>query len=620
LLKQLITAACIAAIVGAICGLVMAFAGPVANLEARSGDWRFMTREEEGEKSEDIVLILVTEEAELPYRSPIPRDHLAAVIEKLGPARLIGLDIFFDRHYGDSDGDLRLKNAIEAHGGVVAVSMIDRVQDKSSELSPLPYFADAMLDVGYARLAAGDAEEETIREGTIALGGLSGGRALSLAGALYAAHLGRNTASLRQGDAEAQLGGMPLEGNFLINYSGPPNIVYQEAEKNDVKLPGGFTMFASHQMAVMPDAFFETLFKDKIVLIGTGLDDAPDRFRTPFYRKYPQFGLGYEKMLGVEIHAHALQTLLNGKAPTVWGGVWVMGLSVMMALVAAFVVLRLHTLSGMGILLVLLSGLWVGGFAVFSLYNNMMPLILPSLGLLLSFGLATAYQARTEGRDRRQTRQLFERYLAPAVVEELLDDPSLWTLAGKRMDITVMFADLEGFTPVSEVLSPEELVKLINEFLTEMTAIILAEGGTIDKYEGDLIMAFFGAPIPQDDHARRACRTALRMQAQMRKLRREWSRRGLPELRVRVGLHSGPAIVGNMGSEFRFNYTAMGDTVNLASRLEEHNKEYGTYVMLSRATRDMAGVDAFAFRDLGVTQVKGKKEMIDIYELVVDES
>ena len=157
---------------------------------------------------------------------------------------------------------------------------------------------------------------------------------------------------------------------------------------------------------------------------------------------------------------------------------------------------------------------------------------------------------------------------------------------------------------------------LVNEFLTEMSSIILQQEGTIDKYEGDLIMAFFGAPLPLEDHAQRACRAALAMQVRMEQLRDQWKRQGLPELRVRIGLHSGLAVVGNMGSDFRFNYTAMGDTVNLASRLEGANKDFGTYTLISNTTRKQAGEQEFAYRNLGEIQVKGKSEMTAVYELL----
>jgi adenylate cyclase len=287
-----------------------------------------------------------------------------------------------------------------------------------------------------------------------------------------------------------------------------------------------------------------------------------------------------------------------------------------LALVAALLVCGLQAaVSGVA---ALAAGLLYGaaGFALFARAGVVLSLATPCLGLVLGLGGSLIYQALSEGRDKRQVRRLFERYLAPDVVRELLADPASWELGGKTMDITVMFADLEGFTPISERLSPQALVRLVNSFLTEMTAILLAEGGTIDKYEGDLIMAFFGAPLAQPDHAVRACRAARRMQARMAELRQGWEAAGLPELRVRIGLHSGPAVVGNVGSTLHSNYTAMGDTVNLASRLEEENKHFATYTMVSQQTRELAGDTLFAYRPLGPVTVKGKSRAAEVFELL----
>ena len=156
----------------------------------------------------------------------------------------------------------------------------------------------------------------------------------------------------------------------------------------------------------------------------------------------------------------------------------------------------------------------------------------------------------------------------------------------------------------------------MNEYLSEMSKIVLDEGGTIDKYEGDLIMAFFGAPMPEEDHAERACRAAVKMQLRMGELRDLWENRGYPELRVRIGLNSGSAIVGNMGSDIRFNYTAMGETVNLAARLESENKELGTYTLVSDYTRRKVDSDQFRFRQLGERELKGVGEPVVVYELI----
>jgi len=573
---------------------------PFQALEARTVDWRFLFRGPQGERSAAIVLVLVEEEADLDYRSPIPRRHLAGVIEKLDEARLVGLDIILDQRSFDEEGDARLKQALARHGKVVAVSYIE----DGKEYSPHLYFREALLDVGYATFPIGT-EVEVLRRGTL-LQDLEGGRALSLAAVLHAHYEGRDPARLRAGESAAGPAEIAAAGSLLINYAGPPNAAYRRGEE---KLPGGFVVCPSHLVAagVYPASFF----RDRIVLVGTGLSDAPDQFRTPFFAQ----AYGYEKMLGVEVHAHFLQTLLAGARLRVWGIGRAVLLALVLGLVVSGAVFYADVIRSAGVLAGALILLWVAGFLLFSYGDTVIPLLLPSVGLIGAYGLTTAHYALTEGRERRNTRRLFEKYLSPEVIEQFLEDPSHWELGGKTMEVTVMFADLEGFTPLSEKLTPQELVQFINHFLNEMSAIILAHGGTIDKYEGDLIMAFWGAPLPVEDHPLQACRAALRMQARMEALRQAWRAQEFPELKVRIGIHSGPAVVGNMGSDFHFNYTVMGDTVNLASRLEGANKEFGTYTMISAAIQEQVGGE-LACRYLGETAVKGKSQLVAVYELL----
>lgn len=570
-------------------------------LEAYTLDSRFLFRGPHGARAAQIVLVLVEEEAALDYRSPIPRRHLAQVIDRLGAARLIGLDIHLDSPSFDKEGDELLRQAMAHSGKVVAVSYIAN----GVEHLPHPYFREALLDVGYATFTVGTGEE-VVRSGTL-VRDLESGRALSFAATLYARSAGLDPAGLRSGAIVWLPGGIAVGHSLLIDYSGPPNAVYRH---NEGDLPGGFMVCPSH--LVTRGIYPPEIFQDKIVLIGAGFGDAPDRFRTPFFAAI----YGYEKMLGVEIHAHFLRTLLDGDYLRSWRMAWTMALVLFLGLVMGGCVLYTNVLRSSSVLALLLAGLWGAGFVLFAQQGIVVPLIAPSLGLLGAYGLMVSYHALTEGREKRQIRRLFEKYLSPAIIKELIQDPAHWKLGGKSMEITVMFADLEGFTPLGEKMSPEELVKLINQYLTEMSRIIWVQGGTIDKYEGDLIMAFFGAPLPQVDHAARACRAALQMQARLAQLRDQWRQQNLPELRVRIGLHSGRAVVGNMGSDFRFNYTAMGDTVNLAARLEPANKEFGTYTLVSEATREQAGAGGLGYRSLGELQVKGRSEPVRICELL----
>ena len=278
--------------------------------------------------------------------------------------------------------------------------------------------------------------------------------------------------------------------------------------------------------------------------------------------------------------------------------------------------LLLPSVTNLGVSLLvsaLLLGLWwvLGGLA-FSLLGMWIGLVEPTTGMLLAVLGGTIANYLTEGRERRAIKHAFQHYLAPAVVAELMHDPTKLRLGGERREITAFFSDIAGFTSIAEQLEPTVLVTLMNECLSELSAILLEEVGTIDKYVGDAIVAMFGAPFDQPDHAVRACRAALRCQVRMEELRAEWAQEGLPELRTRIGLNSGTCLVGNMGSRQRFDYTMLGDVVNLAARLEGAGKAYRSELLVGEGTRRLAG-DAILMRHLDAVRVKGKLEPVDVY-------
>jgi adenylate cyclase len=242
---------------------------------------------------------------------------------------------------------------------------------------------------------------------------------------------------------------------------------------------------------------------------------------------------------------------------------------------------------------------------------------LPVAQMLGMFGVATTWRFVHEEREKRRARETFGRFLAPAVVEEVLAQEGALRLGGEKRELTVLFSDIRGFTRISERLDPHALLELLNQYLAPMTDIIVSgHEGTLDKYIGDAIMAFWGAPQPQPDHALRACRAALAMCERLDALRPRWRERGLPDIDVAVGINSGSMSVGFVGSQDRFyNYTVLGDAVNLASRLEGANREYGTRILLGEETRARAG-DAIVTRPLDRVRVKGKLEGVMIHELV----
>ena len=257
--------------------------------------------------------------------------------------------------------------------------------------------------------------------------------------------------------------------------------------------------------------------------------------------------------------------------------------------------------------------------AVRSFMNNstVVNIVYPSLAVVLAYLSTAVYQYLAERQQKALIKNVFSKYISSAVVNELVANPEKAKLGGDRRELTVFFSDIAGFTTISEQFhtKPEGLVELLNEYLDEMTGIVLKHEGTLDKYEGDAIMAFWGAPIAQKDHALRTCLASLEMQKRLAVLRPNWKKQGKPALEVRIGLNTGVMIVGNMGGRDRFDYTVIGDSVNLASRLEGANKQYGSSIMISDFTYQHVK-EHVAVRELDLIQVKGKTEPVKVWELL----
>jgi adenylate cyclase len=357
-------------------------------------------------------------------------------------------------------------------------------------------------------------------------------------------------------------------------------------------------------------------FAGKIVFIGASAAGLLDLRATPVSAVLP----------GYLVHATALDNLLHGDvlrratARTRFGIAVVLGI-VCGALVAARASLRWKTLTALGV------GAVYTALAVWSFAHRgvWLDLVSPAVAVALAYAGASGYGYLTEGRERRFLRDAFSRYLAPEIVEELVANPERLALGGETRDVTVMFADVAGFTTLSEGRAPAEIVRLMNDCFTEITAVIQGHGGTVDKFIGDAVMAFWNAPVQQADHAARACRAARDLLSAIERLSRSFAERNLPRLAMRVGLATGPALVGNVGSRSKFNYTVMGDTVNLASRLEGAAKVYGTASLIAGTTVDAARRAADpsecpAMRELDWLQVKGKTEPVTIFEVLPAEA
>jgi adenylate cyclase len=319
---------------------------------------------------------------------------------------------------------------------------------------------------------------------------------------------------------------------------------------------------------------------------------------------------------GVLVHATALDNLLKGSFFTPMRTTYVLLFVVLICLTVSIIILTSHSIYVNSSLFVALLVVAVGIPALLFRKGNYLEITPPAVSLVISFIVTATYSYATEGKQRKQVRNAFQHYVSPAVVDSILKEVDKLKLGGEKKVMTALFSDIRGFTSISEGLDPEDLVKFLNEYFSVMTRIILKYEGTLDKFIGDAIMAFYGAPLEQPDHAVRGCKTAVDMLESLRELQADWEARNLPRIDIGVGLNSGEMTVGNMGSDDRFDYTIMGDNVNLASRLEGINKQYGTNIVISQYTCSLVQENGFFKRELDSVRVKGKKDPVTIYELI----
>src|SRR6202521_3753550 len=377
-------------------------------------------------------------------------------------------------------------------------------------------------------------------------------------------------------------------GRMMINYEGDVN-TYPHVSIADV---------VNHKFA-------PGTFRGKIVLVGASATGIGDLRSTPYA------GINYP---GVEIHANVIDNILNrhflfrGANHVAVDLLLILLFGVPLGMWRALAQPR-SMLYGLLLLVPFGFGLW---FAF--LHGWWLNFIVPSGTLVANVGFVAVYRALVEEKEKRRVRGAFQQYLSPEVIRRLLENPDL--VKPRKTEITVMFSDVRGFTTISEKLDAQELAALLNEYLTDMTKIVFGHNGTLDKYIGDAVMAFWGAPFEEPGHATQACRSALEMIARLKEMQKKWKSEGRPVLDIGVGLCTGVASVGNMGSTLRYGYTALGDIVNLSSRVEGLNREYATHILLSDTTYAAVEDPLLVFRELDLIRVKGKLQPVTLYELV----
>jgi adenylate cyclase len=411
-------------------------------------------------------------------------------------------------------------------------------------------------------------------------------------------------ARVERGQDTWRVNGVPVpldeEGRMLLRFHGGEH-AYRQYSYAKVLESAKRVAAGQSVSAARPEEF-----RGKIVIVGASAAGLLDFRATSIGAILP----------GYLIHAAALDNLLHGDALRRPPGRVRAGVLLFLALVAGTLT-ALGGRLGPGVLVTLgLATFYAAGAVwVFDARGVWMDVVPPALALTLAWGGATGYAYLTEGRERRFLRSAFSRYVAPEVVEALVAEPGRLALGGETREVTVMFADVAGFTSLSEGRAPQEIVSLMNECFTELTRVIQTRGGTVDKFIGDAVMAFWNAPVEQADHAARACAAGRELLEAVETLNVVWRERGLPTIAMRVGIATGPAVVGNIGSSTKFNYTVMGDTVNLASRLEGAAKVYDTSSLIAGSTVE-AAAGGSGFRELDRLQVKGRVTSVPVFELL----
>ncbi|HXI12334.1 MAG TPA: adenylate/guanylate cyclase domain-containing protein [Thermoanaerobaculia bacterium] len=580
--------------------------------------------------SEESLRVLEPEFGRWPY----PRSVVDMALREIGRARpaAVVFDIFFseqnradpqgDRDFAESLG--RIPTVLAAQTDRDAPRQVDdafrpKLLEVNGQLAvpvmglrpPHPEFSTASA-IGTIRLSL-DPYSSTTRRYPIAD---------RLASGHWVPSLGLASANLKVPQKRARwsndppsfvIGGLqvPTDGrnHFLIRWNG--------SKKHDQALSYEFVDFNKVIQAAFarqePDSGYSAeqldefgkRFRDRIVVVGlTGTDTSQDLRATPLS----------PSGAGVEIHANAIDNLINRDfnrqvSPVSSGSALVL---VCGLLGSILYVTRSQTAAILFFLIAAVT--WIVSAYGLMRGGSVWPVIAPLIALSGTYGTITVVRFTAEQRQTAQLKATFGRYVSPQILKHILDHPEKVVLGGERRDLTILFSDIRGFTTISEAAEPEEVVEMLNIYLTRMVEILLRHGGTLDKFIGDAVMGFWNAPTAEPDHARRAVECAIEMIDETARLRAEWEAEGKPAIRIGVGVNTGEAVAGNIGSSQVFGYTVIGDAVNLASRLESKNKDYGTEIIVSEFTKQRMGdgIESFYLDDV---KVKGKENAVKIYEV-----
>ncbi len=617
---------------------LLSYSSIFRNLELKLLDLRFQMRGPLPLENSPIVIIAIDDQSDLstPHRWPWPRSYFAHVIENLerAGAAVIGIDVIFDQpdRYNPANDD-SLAHVLARYDNVVLAGKIQQRRGRISTVEvqpPFEKFSSVNRNWGLVTLEAdidGFYRRYPLKIQAHDTAFFSFGIQLIR---LYQQKRKGKEPFVSEEDDVFRVGDYLIprydHSNMLVNFYGPPfSFTYfsfdNVLDDQEVDLVEDYDIDAfddpgDSTLGIPPGLLYSGALRDKIVLIGSTMPELHDNFPTPYLKQTTQEGNEAKvEMPGVEIHANALQTILDRNFLQRLGFFWALVINLLLALLVLIAVRRFATLLNLLFVIALIAGyVWLS-FFLFG-HSQLVVSMVPSvLVVVFTFVSQITYNYILAQQEKKMLRGVFSHYVPEKVIQEIIAHPEKLALGGEERVVTVLFSDVAGFTTLSEQMTPKELVALLNEYLTAMTEIILKHNGIIDKFEGDAIMAEFGVPVAHDLHQKEACLAALEMQHELRRLRYKWKKEKKPQLHMRVGINTGEMIVGNMGSNTVFDYTVIGDHVNLGARLEGANKLYNTQIMVSSFTYE-AVKDDFIFRPLDLIRVKGKKKPVQVYELI----
>ena len=593
--------------------------GFLQTLELKTYDMRFKIR---GEITQDvnspIIIVKIDDQtfSSLKERWPFTRSYYVEAIENLNQAgaKLIIFDIEFSENASEVE-DRRLADAIARYGNVIVANKF--VHELNRHEAYNRYFLPPISSILKKGVRHGSVDIIHDNDGFLRRYMLFQSHmdqsyfpiAIEILKYLYGLNDTdidiANPRSVKIGDHIIR---KYTYNTMLINYFGSTEYFLQYSFSNilddkSFDLPDieDTDIFEIHKQA--------NTFKDKIVLIGVTAEEFRDTEFTPFFSYWNRV-----KMPGVMIHAHALNTILYNRYVKTTPILLTILLMIMLAIVATVLSKYVRPFHGLGIVVLIIFLIGLVAIILFSFWDIWLSVVMPVLGFLLSYGLNTLEQVLMEQHEKRIYRKTFEQYVTPTIVEAMLDSGDLPKFGGERRILTILFSDIRSFTNFSEKYQPEVVVNYLSMYLTKMVDIIFQHDGTLDKFVGDEIMALYGAPYYYENHAERACLTALDMIAELRYLQKRWSQEQKDYFHIGIGVNTGRVIVGNLGSHQLFDYTVIGDEVNIGARLEGANKYYATTILISESTYQEVAEKVIA-RRLDKVRVQGKLIPISIYEL-----